>query len=105
MKVQGPDLSGKLKELLEALRSREKTGAKGSGAAEGPQGASASDRVDLSPRARELRLMAEALEREPEVRQALVESLREEIRTGRYAPDGRVIADALLEESGEDEIS
>jgi flagellar biosynthesis anti-sigma factor FlgM len=106
MKIHGPDPTGRLKELLERLRAEEEPRARGAGEAPEPADSKgSSDRVELSPRARELRLMGQRLEQEPEVRRALVDALREEIRSGRYAPDGRAIAGALLREAGEDATS
>jgi flagellar biosynthesis anti-sigma factor FlgM len=85
------------------MRSAEDTKPREAGTASTDEASGAgSDRIDLSPRAREMHLLGERLEAEPEVRQALVAELREQIRTGRYAPDGRAIADALLEEAGDD---
>jgi flagellar biosynthesis anti-sigma factor FlgM len=80
-----------------AVRTGRTTGpasACGTGQATGPIG----DGLEVSARAREIARLRGAIEGLPEVRQWLVDRLREEIAGGLYHADGRRIADAMLDE-------
>lgn len=58
----------------------------------------ASDPITISPRAREVQRVREKIETSPDVRQALVDEVKQEIASGRYRFDGTRIANALLDE-------
>jgi flagellar biosynthesis anti-sigma factor FlgM len=58
---------------------------------------SGGDRVELSPRAREIASLAAANERLPEVRAERVEALRREIAEGTYRVEASIVARAFLE--------
>ncbi|MDA8216037.1 MAG: flagellar biosynthesis anti-sigma factor FlgM [Dehalococcoidales bacterium] len=59
------------------------------------------DSVDLSPRSRELLLMHRKLEETPDVREELVQSLRDQVQKGTYRPSGKQIAAKMMEELGD----
>ncbi len=56
------------------------------------------DGFEVSNRAREIAGLRGTIEGLPDVRERLVERLREEIASGLYRADGRRIADAMLDE-------
>jgi negative regulator of flagellin synthesis FlgM len=60
----------------------------------------AADSFEPSTQIRELRELKERLQNISEVRQELVDRLREEIAAGRYEPDPERIAAGILEELG-----
>ncbi|MCA9771561.1 MAG: flagellar biosynthesis anti-sigma factor FlgM [Myxococcales bacterium] len=64
-----------------------------------------SDGVYELPRAREVRLVREAIEAMPEVRADKVEQLKRLLAEGLYAPDSRVAARNILKESALDQLS
>ena len=62
-----------------------------------PEPAAAEDVVELTPSARNLSQLAEAVSEADEVRTSRVEVLRERIRLGRYNPDSREVARRFLD--------
>jgi flagellar biosynthesis anti-sigma factor FlgM len=77
-----------------AVRTAAPASACGTGQASGPVG----DGLEVSARAWEIAGLKDAIGGLPEVRQSLVDRLREEIAGGLYHADGRRIADAMLDE-------
>ncbi len=98
MKVHGSDPLARLKDLL--TRAKEtgahEAGRSGRGAAAGGPGEA--DSVQISGTVQELQRLREAIADNPDVRERLVEELRDEIASGRYHVDGTRVADALLHE-------
>ncbi len=107
MKISANDPLGRLKQMLGKLDETADTGrVKGRENGTAPTSSQARvdgsvDGVSLSPRARELQRLREAIEESPEVRKELVDSVRAEIATGNYRVDGTKIADELLAEAQE----
>lgn len=56
------------------------------------------DKIQLSERAGEVGKLVNEIKNLPDVRQARVNELREQIASGEYAPSGEKIADAILSE-------
>ena len=56
----------------------------------------ATDRVELSPRSKEMAKAAEALARTPEVRQQKVEELKAAVADGTYQVDEREVAQKMI---------
>jgi flagellar biosynthesis anti-sigma factor FlgM len=96
MKINN-DPMARLKEVLGRLEEPERTkdGAKARG---GTAAGSKQDEVQLSPQAHEMQRLRDEVMASPELRQALVDQVREEIASGRYRADGTRIADAILNE-------
>lgn len=105
MKVQNDSdailrLKGLLARLEETDRSSKTEGKEGvKGAKESQAVARPQDEIQLSQRAREMERLRDEVANSPEVRQALVDQLREEISSGNYRIDGTKIADAILKEN------
>lgn len=104
MKIHNENPVNRLQGLLDRLdeaergertgRTGETGGSRGAGETTGPGG----DGFEVSNRAREIAGLRGAIEGLPDVRERLVERLREEIASGLYRADGRRIADAMLDE-------
>ena len=92
MKVNGPDPQSIRQAYKGESVSKE---ARDERAREASEGA---DRVKISDRARDLQQIWEAATGSPEVRDELVQRVRDEIRGGRYRIDPERIAQALLNE-------
>ena len=101
MKVEATDPLGRLKGLLDRIQQQDQAStSRESGKTASTEGAAGSkDQMVVSSRAQELAALREAVESSPEVRQELVQQLRDEISSGRYRIDGTRIADAMLRES------
>lgn len=56
------------------------------------------DSLEISREAREIQFYKNALARLPDVREELVESLKQRIESGTYRPDAEKIAAGILEE-------
>ena len=101
MEIHNSDPVGRLQVLFDrldqtgrAVRTGEAMGSRGTGETIGPRG----DGFEVSGRAREIAGLRGAVESLPDVRERLVDRLRDEIASGLYRADGRRIADAMLEE-------
>ncbi|RMG47391.1 MAG: flagellar biosynthesis anti-sigma factor FlgM [Acidobacteria bacterium] len=99
MKIPGSDPLHRLRDLLDRLEGGRTAGRAGPGSSEGPAESGGADSVQLSERARELQRLRAALMETPDIRQELVDRLRDEIASGRYRIDGTRIADELLREA------
>lgn len=55
------------------------------------------EKVDISPRAREIQCIKAALEQIPEVRSKKVEEIRRLVETGQYKVDLQAVSDRLLQ--------
>lgn len=97
MKINPNDPAYRLKKALDRIESghrapqNEKPGNLTSPSA-------GTDRLALSANAQELQKLRDEIDSSPDVRQALVDRVKEEIASGRYNIDGVKIADALLKE-------
>lgn len=99
MRIDESDAVSRLRGMLDRLEDGERQGrADGAARPTEPAGGRA-DMVEVSARAQEIRQLRDAIAASPELRQQLVDSLREEIASGRYRIDGSRIADALLSET------
>ena len=102
MKINPSDPLSRLRDMLAQLDETERA-AERTDRADGRRGARAMalerDGIELSAGARELARLRSAMLDSPEVREELVERMRAEIASGRYAVDGTRIADALMRES------
>lgn len=102
MKVNGSDPLSRLRDLLRRIDESDRTQAeKGEGAtrsASPPESSASSDSIQLSVRAQEIQRLREAIETSPDLRQELVDRVRDEIASGQYRIDGTKIAASLLEE-------
>ncbi|MET0752718.1 MAG: flagellar biosynthesis anti-sigma factor FlgM [Pyrinomonadaceae bacterium] len=56
------------------------------------------DRLEFSERAGEVGKLVDQVKNMPDVREAKIVALREQIKAGEYNPSGEEIADALLKE-------
>ncbi|UCF66053.1 MAG: flagellar biosynthesis anti-sigma factor FlgM [Acidobacteriota bacterium] len=99
MKVHGTDPLGRLQNLLDRLEGADKLEPSDARWAHGQAPPPAArDAIQLSEQAQELGRLREALASSPEIRQELVERLREQIGSGLYRVDGTRVADAMLRE-------
>jgi len=102
MKVNGSDPLSRLWEMLRRIDESDRTQAEKSdrpSRSSFPSDVPASnDSIQLSVRAQEIQRLREAIEDSPEIRQELVDRVREEIASGQYRIDGTKIAASLLEE-------
>lgn len=101
MKVSGSDPLSRLRDLLRKIEEPErsaKTEEAGPTSTDRATDAAGGDSFQLSGRAREIQNLRQTLEASPDVRQELVQRLREEIASGNYRIDGSRIVDGLLEE-------
>ncbi|GEM_PF-2757173 len=58
-----------------------------------------SDEVNLSDQAQELRQLKRVLDADPGFRREMVDSLKQEISSGRYRVDGSRVAEGLMQEA------
>jgi flagellar biosynthesis anti-sigma factor FlgM len=101
MRIHGSDPLDRLRNALARLDEQNRTErqdqpqsvGRGGGRPQPP-----ADEVRLSPRAEELHRLRDAIEQSPEIREELVDRLREEIRSGDYHIDGVAIASSMLRE-------
>ena len=97
MKIQNnSDPAARLRSVLDRLDSTERssrTRQDSSTAVSGGQ-----DQIQLSSRAREMQSVRDAIANSPDVRQSVVDKLRDEIGSGRYRIDGTRVADGMLQE-------
>ncbi len=99
MKVNGSDPLSRLREMLGKIEETERSSrAKSSERSGQSSDVTSTDSVEVSPRAVEMRRLREEIETSPEVRQELVDQLKDEISSGRYRIDGTKIADSMLSE-------
>lgn len=97
MKIQN-DPAARLRDMLNRLEEPERSNS-GRAARTGTTGATGgSDEVRLSPQALEMQKLRDAVLGAPDVRQDVVDQVRDEIASGRYRIDGTRIADELLKE-------
>ena len=101
MKVSGSDPLSRLRDLLRKIDEPERSGkaeeAESTSGERAPEVAGG-DSFQLSGRALEMQRLRQSLEASPDVRQELVQRLRDEIASGNYRIDGSRIVDGLLEE-------
>lgn len=101
MRIDGTDPFGRLKRLLTQLDEPEKA-ERGGKSAETEKKSTApaapKDGMKISPEALELQRLRDEIFNRPDVRQEVVDQLKDEIRSGRYNIDGTRLADALLRE-------
>lgn len=83
--------------LIKAYTSRIKQQGKGAHRTEAGEDKKG-DTVELSAEARELQTFKNELRRLSEVREELVNSLKEKLRDGSYRPDAEKIADGMIAE-------
>ncbi len=106
MKIHNENPVNRLQGLLDRLDETERgerTGRPGEGGGTRVPGdipGSGGDGFEVSMRAREIAELRGTIEGLPDVRERLVQRLREEIASGLYRADGRRIADAMLDEEG-----
>jgi len=93
MKINGSDGYTSVQGLTQRIRSE---GEQRASQQQG-QAASGGERVEISPRAREIQRLKEILDQIPEVREKKVEELRALIHQGRYKVDLERLSDRILE--------
>jgi len=104
MRIHNENPVNRLHGLLDGLEMAERagrtgrTGAAGSPCRTGEATRLGGDGFEVSTRAREIAGLRRVIEGLPDVRELLVDRLRDEIASGRYRADGRRIADAMLDE-------
>lgn len=101
MRIHNENPVSRLHGFLDRLDAAGWTGRTGEARTPGRTGAVTrlgGDGFDVSARARDIAVSRRVIEGLPEVRELLVDRLREEIASGRYRADGRRIADAMLDE-------
>lgn len=102
MKVNGSDPLSRLRDLLRRIDESDRTQAekadRSSRSGSPADGPASSDSIQLSVRAQEIQRLREAIEKSPDLRQELVDRVRDEIASGQYRIDGTRIAASLLEE-------
>lgn len=84
--------------LLKAYTSQVKNNKAGYGQGEKAGKTDRCDRAVISPQARELQAIMAELRNLPEVREDLVQSLKEKIQEGSYHPDTVKIAEGIIAE-------
>ena len=99
MKVHGTEQLDRLRDLLSRTNESDAVDASNRQKGGRPEGAGDLDTVQLSPEAKEMQHLRDLMSETPEVREQLVNSLRDEIASGRYHFDGTHLADELLRES------
>jgi flagellar biosynthesis anti-sigma factor FlgM len=60
-------------------------------------GLSAKDEIVLSPRATEIRILEDAAQTFPQVRQGKVEAIKKQIQANAYALDGKLVARSIID--------
>ncbi len=98
MKINNSDAVNRLKGMLDRIEDGERT-SRADAHPGRTAGVGRADQVQVSARALEIQQLREAVIASPEVRQELVDKLREEIASGRYRIDGTRIADEILKEN------
>jgi negative regulator of flagellin synthesis FlgM len=93
MKINGSDGYTSIQGLIQRIRPE---GEQRASQQQG-QAVSEGERVEISPRAREIQRLKEILEQMPEVREKKVEELRALIQQGRYEVDLEKLSDRILE--------
>ncbi len=88
MKISGYNLSAVLRAYQEKMNQKQ---------LEGPERDQKRDRVTLTRQAENFRAALEKLKEEPEIREALVQDLRQEIAQGKYNIDGPEVARHMIE--------
>lgn len=87
---------------LEALRAARRGDVQAAGKnrteSSGAKPATGADKLELSERAGEIGKMVDQIRHLPDVREAKVSELREQIAAGEFNPTGEQIADALLKD-------
>lgn len=98
MKINGTGSTDRLKHLVDSLAQSERKrvdSASGTSRAGSPAGA---DRLDISSLAQEFITLRKAIDAAPEIRQNLVDALRESLESGRYRVDDDGLARLLANE-------
>lgn len=96
MKIQTNDPMARLKQALDRLEDADRS--RDAGRARDSLTSKPQDAFQISRQAQEFERVRDAAMASPEVRQALVDQVRDEIASGRYRVDGTRIAEALLHE-------
>ena len=95
MKINGPGSTDRLKSLVESLAQSDRKKVDSGG---GPSRAGGADRLDISSLAREFITLRKAIDEAPEIRQNLVDALRDSLESGRYRVDDDGLARLLASE-------
>jgi len=79
----------------QATQDKNNTGSAANGARS--SGSSKKDEIILSPRATEVRELAEKVKTYPEVRQGKVEAVKQQIQANTYAVNGKLVAKSMTD--------
>lgn len=98
MKINGTGSTERLKHLVDSLAQSERKQAGSANASSQAARAAGGDRLDISSIAREFISLRKAIDEAPEIRQQLVDALRDSLQSGHYRIDDVGLAELLTGE-------
>ena len=99
MRITGPETTHNAQRPENTVRSNEVTRTKSPEDVDNSNEVAASDRVDLSPQARDIQRAREVAQGAPEVRADKVEAARRAVQSGNLNLKGEDLAEKLLEDT------